>query len=145
MFKKDEKPRLLIVDDEKNIRELLSRHYRFKGYTVLTACNGLEALEVMNNERVEVVISDILMPEMDGIELLHQLRLDYPTVHVIIITGYITMENLLAALRYGADTCIFKPMTDFDEMDEAVEHAIEHLKVWQKKLLELQSLKGGDK
>lgn len=142
MLNKDDKPRILIVDDEEEIRDTLSRHYKFQGYQTMTAGNGVEALKVLEKERIEIVISDIMMPVMNGVELLHKIRSDFPMTHVIIMTGYVTMDNLLAALRYGADTCIFKPITEFDEMDESVEMAIKHLKKWQKKLLELQGLKG---
>jgi len=142
MLKKNEKPRILIVDDEEEIRDMLSRHYRFLGYEILTASNGQEALEILSKERIEIVISDIMMPVMNGVELLSKIRIDYPMIHVIIITGYVTMDNLLAVLRYGADTCIFKPITDFTEMDDSVDLAIKHLKKWQEKLLELHGLKG---
>ena len=141
MIKNNKKPRILVVDDEEEIRDMLTRHYKFQGYETLTACNGAVALEILAAERIEIVISDIMMPVMDGVELLNKIRTDYPMTHVIIMTGYVTMDNLLATLRYGADTCIFKPILEFDEMDESVEIAISHLKKWQKKLLELQGLK----
>ena len=135
------KARILIVDDEKEIREMLSRHFKFLDYDVFTAENGKHAIEVLNSERVEIVISDIKMPVMDGIELLRQIRTQFPMIHSIIITGYVTMENLLAALRHGADTCVFKPFSDMLELEKAVEQAVEHLNTWQRKLKELDSIK----
>ncbi|MBF0200630.1 MAG: response regulator [Desulfamplus sp.] len=134
------KPRILIVDDEPHIQEMLSRNFRFDGYDVMTAGNGMEALEILSKNRVEVVISDIRMPVMDGIELLKTIRKEYQMVQVIIITGYVTMTNLLDALRHGAQTCIFKPMDDLKELEQAVANSIRHLKHWQKKLLELKSM-----
>jgi DNA-binding NtrC family response regulator len=137
----EKKAEILIVDDEEEIRNSLSRHFEFEGYNTETAANGEEALKALEKKRFEVVITDIMMPAMNGVELLKQIRKDYPMIHTIVITGYITMENLLAALRYGADTCIFKPLEDMTEIDEAVKRAVEDLKKWQKKLKELQNMK----
>ncbi len=133
--------RLLIVDDEPHIQEMLARNFKFEGYDVMTAGNGEEALEILKKNRIEVVISDIKMPVMDGIELLKRIRKDYQMVQVIIITGYVTMTNLLDALRHGAHTCIFKPITDLQELEDAVKNCVAHLKNWQQKLLTLQSIK----
>ena len=133
--------RILIVDDEEEIRKTLSRHFRFDGYDVDTAANGLEALGILNQKRMEVVITDIMMPKMNGIQLLREIRNQYPMIHTIVITGYVTMENLLAAWRQGADTCIFKPFNDLKEMEAAVTGAVENLRTWQQKLRELQGMK----
>lgn len=141
-MKTDKKARILIVDDEEEIRKTLSRHFKFDGYNVDTAENGVKALNIMAKKRMEVVITDIMMPQMTGIELLKEIKKQYPMTHVIVITGYVTMENLLAALRRGADTCIFKPIHDMAELENAVICAIEHLNTWQKKLMELKGLKG---
>lgn len=137
----DQKAGILIVDDEEEIRMSLSRHFRFEGYHVETAGNGIEALAILGQKRMEVVITDIMMPKMNGIELLRKIRDEYPMMHTIVITGYVTMNNLLAALRYGADTCVFKPIADMAELENAVSLAIEQLRTWQKKLRELQGIK----
>jgi YesN/AraC family two-component response regulator len=133
--------RVLIVDDEEDIRKSLSRHFQFEGYNVDTAVNGIEALDILGKKRMEVVITDIMMPKMNGIELLKEMRYQYPMIHKIVISGYVTMENLLAAWRYGADTCIFKPINDISELEIAVTRAVEHLRTWQKKLRELKGMK----
>lgn len=137
----DKRARILVVDDEEEIRKTLSRHFQFEGYDVETAADGVEALEVLSKKRLEVVISDIMMPRMNGIDLLREIQKQYPMIHVIIITGYVTMENLLAALRHGADTCIFKPIEDMIELEEAVARAVEHLRTWQRKLKEIRGMK----
>lgn len=132
---------ILIVDDEIEIRELLERHFRFMGYDVVLAANGVEALEILAKRPMRVVVSDIMMPEMDGITLLGRIRSEYPMTRIIMITGYVTMENALACMRKQAETCIFKPIDDLTELDEAVERAFEYLKHWEKKLLELQGMR----
>jgi len=134
------KARLLIVDDEAEIRDMLSRHFRYLGFQVDTACDGVEAMQKLARERTEVVISDIVVPRMDGVELLKTARQQYPMIRFIMITGYVTMENALACMRYGADTCVFKPLEDLVELEEAVEFAVVWLKRWQKKLKMLQEM-----
>lgn len=132
---------LLIVDDEKEITEMLSRHFRFRGYEVITAANGVEALSVLKERTVDVMITDIMMPVMDGVALLRSVRDEYPMVHTIVITGYVSLDNLLAAMRYGADTCIFKPFDNMEELSDAVSAAADNLRNWKKKLLALTGLR----
>ncbi len=134
------KARLLIVDDEPEICEMLSRHFRYLGFHVDTASDGIEALEKLAKARTEVVISDIVMPQMDGVELLRTIQQQYPMIHTIMITGYVTLENALACLRHGADTCVFKPLEDLTELEEAVEFAVGRLKRWHEKLRMLQAM-----
>lgn len=136
------KPRLLVVDDEPHIREMLTRHLRLAGYEVISdPGNGEEALDILARERVEVVITDIMMPKMNGIELLRRIKKEYPMIQVIIITGYVNLENLLAAMRHGASACIFKPIEDMTELESAVAKAVDHLAGWQQKLKMLLSMK----
>ncbi len=134
------KARLLIVDDEPEICEMLSRHFRYLGFHVDTASDGIEALEKLAKARTEVVISDIVMPQMDGVELLRTIQQQYPMIHTIMITGYVTLENALACMRHGADTCVFKPLEDLTELEEAVEFAVGRLKRWHEKLRMLQAM-----
>ncbi len=132
--------KLLIVDDEPDIRNSLSRRYKLKGYEVETADGGQSALALLEQKPFQVVISDIKMPGIDGIELLRRIRIEYPMTRVIMMTGYVTLENGLACLRHGADTCIFKPLEDLGEMDEAINKAECYLQHWEKKLLQLKGM-----
>jgi DNA-binding NtrC family response regulator len=133
-------PRLLIVDDEPDICKSLARRYKLKGYDVDTADGGEAALELLESNPYHVVISDIKMPGIDGIELLRRIRIEYPMTRIIMMTGYVTLENGLACLRHGADTCIFKPLEDLKEMDDAIENALHYLKHWEEKLLQLKGI-----
>ena len=136
--------RILIVDDEEEIRNMLDRHFSLMDYTVETAGNGKEALDVLNNKRIDIVITDILMPEMNGIELLEYLHDDLPMVHAIVITGYVTLENALACMRLGARSFIFKPLQDLEELEEAVKASEKALRTWQAKLRQLRGMKPGN-
>lgn len=132
---------LLVVDDEAEVRDMLSRHFRLLGYGVQQAGNGEEALDVLGRAKIDVVISDIRMPSMDGVALLREVRRQYPMVRVIMITGYVTLENALACMRNQAETCVFKPIEDMAELEQAVEKAMESLARWKRKFHELQGMK----
>jgi len=137
---------LLVVDDEKPVRDTLGDHFRDLGYTVKTAANGAEAMEIIADQRVDVIISDIVMPQMNGLDILRRVRHEYPMVRVIMTTGYVAQENILAAMRHGAETCIFKPWPNLEELDTAVKHAVTGLTTWKKKLHQLHQMRpdGGD-
>ncbi len=135
------KVKILVVDDEQEIREMIQRHFRFLGFQVDTAENGRQALDAMEGERYDVVISDIMMPVMTGPDMLQVIRKEYPMVHVIMMTGYVTMDNALTCMRLGADTLIFKPLEDLEEVERAVEKAVGHINHWLNLLKQLQSMK----
>ena len=133
--------RVLVVDDEQEIRELLDRHLRYLGYTVHCAENGQDALEKLSAVRTDIVISDIGMPVMNGIELLGRIRSEFPMTRVVMITGFVSQENVLACMRGGAEICIFKPLEDLEVLEQAVTRATEALARWWAALGELRSLK----
>lgn len=132
---------ILIVDDEIDIAEMLSRHFRYLGYDVALAGNGKEALEQLSKKKFDILISDIMMPEMTGVELLRNVRQDYPMIRPIMITGHVTLDNALACIRYGADYCIFKPLTDLAALQEAVEQSASKNRYWMNTLKQLRGLK----
>ena len=132
---------ILVVDDESEIREMLYRHFRYQGYEVETAADGNEALEKLSSAKIDIVISDIMMPGMDGIDLLKAIRDQYPMIHTIMITGYVTLENALACMRRGADTLLFKPLVDLTLLDRRVAMAVQEIKHWVELLRELQAMK----
>ncbi len=132
---------LLVVDDEQEIREMLSRHFRYLGYNVELAGNGKEALEVLASEKIDILVSDIMMPEMNGVELLKHVRSEYPMLRPIMITGHVTLENALACIRYGADSCVFKPLTDLAVLEKAVDDAVHKNRYWIDILKELRGMK----
>lgn len=132
---------LLIVDDEEEIREMLSRHFTIMDYEVCTAADGKEAIDIMNKKRVDIIITDLMMPGMNGIDLLEYIHTHIPTVHTISITGYVTLENALNCMRLGADTIVFKPLEDLTELEDAVKAVEGKMLNWQKKLRELRGMK----
>ena len=108
---------LLVVEDVPNILELLTVTLRFKGYPVITARNGVEALEIIAKEHPALIITDILMPKMDGYAFVQKLRKDVKTHDIPIIflsATYVTPEDKTFALSLGASRFIEKPIDTED-------------------------------
>lgn len=108
-----EKDYLLIVEDVPDIRQLLNETLKFKGYRVITAENGEEALVAIEKEKPALIITDILMPKMDGFNLVHRLRLNVATrnIPIIFLTAtYVAPEDKEFALMIGVTRFIEKPV-----------------------------------
>lgn len=117
---------ILIVDDEPLICKSLSEVVRRAGYNVLTANNGYEALEYIQQEQVSLIITDMNMPKMDGIEVLRQVKSIMPNVSVVIITGYATVDNAVEAMKYGALDYITKPFSP-SKINAIIEKAVSNI------------------
>ena len=117
---------LLVVEDNLDILNLLNTTLSFKGYRVVTARNGNEALEAIKRERPAIIITDILMPQMDGFSLVHRLRLNPDTrdIPVIFLSAtYVTPEDKSFALNLGVIQFIEKPV-NFDDFLPALEKLV---------------------
>ena len=121
---------ILIVDDEPLVRRSLSELLTLSGYVVSAASNGREALDLLKSYTTDIIITDMKMPEMDGMHLLKQIKTDYPDIPVILITGYGSIENAVDAIKEGAYDYITKPIVDSE-----IKIVIERL-VKQRQLLE---------
>lgn len=117
--------RILVVDDEQIIRESLSFVLKKEGYHVEEAANGREALSKQEDRPFDVVITDIEMPEMRGIELLEHIAKRSPQTFVIIITAFASIETAVAALRKGAYDYVLKPI-DFDDIIHRIKKLLDH-------------------
>lgn len=118
---------LLVIEDDPDILKLLDRTLTIKGYRVVTASNGYDGLKIIRKERPELVITDIMMPKIDGFNLVHRLRIDPETrtIPVIFITvTYIAREDREFALNIGATRFIQKPI-DFDRFLKTVTDLLE--------------------
>ena len=114
---------LLIVDDEKNIREGLGKALEMEGYNVFLAENGREGLETIQKNDMDLVIADLKMPELSGEELLKRISSSYPTLPVIILTGHGTIESAVDAMRNGAYDFLTKPV-NLDRLSILVNRAL---------------------
>ena len=102
---------ILIVDDEKNIRTGLAKALELDGYKTYTAADGLEALELIETEEIDLIIADLRMPNLSGEQLLRKVVDTYPTIPVIILTGHGTIETAVQAMRDGAYDFLTKPVS----------------------------------
>ena len=114
---------LLIADDEPNIRRILQAIFVKDGYEVQVAENGIKALEWASANPVHLLITDLIMPDMNGVELIQKVKQKHPSAVAIVITAYATIKTCVDAMRYGASDYITKPF-DMDEIRAVVKRAV---------------------
>src|SRR5579859_2584484 len=108
-------PGILVVDDDESLRRVIELMLQEAGYEVITASNGTEALAVIDEAMPTLVITDLKMPGISGIDLLTKLRDGYPDITVIIITAFGTVSTAVEAMKAGAYDYIPKPV-DYDQL-----------------------------
>jgi len=119
------KPKLLIVDDEEHIRNGLKTALSLDGYDVEVAADGEEALKKLDEEDIDLLITDLKMPKVTGEELMKETLRKYPHIPVIVLTGHGTIENAVEAMRQGAYDFITKPL-NIDKLSLIVKRALEN-------------------
>lgn len=125
--------KILIVDDEKDflstlIKRIKKRHLNVEGVTC-----GEEALEFLERDSADVVVLDVRMPGMDGLETLNQIKTKYPLVEVVMLTGHASVEVAIHGMEAGAFDYLMKPM-DIDELLYKVQDAYEKKRIQEKKI-----------
>ena len=104
------KKRILIADDEEIVRTLLAEALQFYGYEIDVVEDGVEAMSHIEQKSYDLVITDYVMPKMDGLELTRRIKAKYPHTPILIITG----KPVHDILKYGATACIMKPFKIFE-------------------------------
>jgi CheY-like chemotaxis protein len=102
-------PTVLVVDDDEAMRKLLRRMLERTGFTVVTAINGRDGMERFREQAVDIVVTDMMMPEVDGADLIRGLRGEWPDVRIIAMSG-VEYPHLRIALGYGAKATLRKPV-----------------------------------
>jgi CheY-like chemotaxis protein len=115
--------RILVVDDEKTIRRYISTILSQEGYNVATANGGAQALEFLHSNSYDLVTTGMIMPDMNGIELLERIRDKYPDIPVIIISAYGTLETVKSVIRFGAFDYLIKPVHP-EELRKSIRKAL---------------------
>jgi DNA-binding response OmpR family regulator len=110
----EEQAYVLVVDDEGAIRYSITKTLQRVGYHVEAAASGEEALEMMKNQNYDVVLTDIRMPGLTGVELLRRIKEEAPDAVVILLTGYASLETAIESLRLGAHDYLVKPSSSQD-------------------------------
>jgi|SRR3990170_5536470 len=122
---------ILIVDDEPALVDALTNYLLFLDYLVDSAMDADSAMEKVATGKFKIVLTDIVMPGLDGIELLRRIKNINPGIQVIMMTGQPTLMRASESLQDGALRYLLKPFDDIREVDEAVEEAIQKLKSWE--------------
>ncbi|MDI3492757.1 MAG: hypothetical protein PWQ64_1169 [Desulfomicrobiaceae bacterium] len=138
-----EREKILIIDDEKPTLKMFSLFLEVYGFAILTAESGEEGLEVFERERPEIVLTDIKMPGMDGIEVLREIKRRSPTTEVIVITGHGDMDLAIQALNLDAADFINKPIQR-QSLEQALSRARERLSLAKRRQHEVESRQEGD-
>lgn len=120
--------KVLLVDDEQEFTSALSERLELRGYSVHVADNGEEALEVVESDTPDVVVLDLKMPGLDGIEVLKRIKINYPQIAILLLTGYGSMEEGRKGMRYGAYDYLMKPI-DINELINKMQKAFEQNKI----------------
>ena len=118
--------KVLVVDDEELVRDFLKEALSRRGYQAHTCEDGAEAQQLLSSLTVDVVITDIRMPNIDGMELLRWILGNHPTTPVIMLTAYASVENAVEAMKTGAFDYMCKPVTDLKEIDLILARAMRH-------------------
>lgn len=139
-YTNDDVSKILIVDDEPFIRKVLSKYLIGKNYEIETADNGEIAIDKLNSEPFDLVLTDLRMPKMGGRELLQIMSENFPNIPKIVLTGYGTSDDIILALQTGAYDFLTKPITDFGILDHSIRRAIERKKLNDERTRYLQQV-----
>jgi DNA-binding NtrC family response regulator len=135
-----EKMKMMLVDDEERFLATTQKLLQKKGYDVVTAGSGPDALDMLEKKNIHVVVLDVKMPGMDGIQTLREIKTRYPLTEVIMLTGHATVESAVDGLKCGATDYLMKP-TDVDDLIQKAEEAFEKRQRLEEKIRLAQSKK----
>lgn len=120
----DNRRRVLVVDDDPGVRDVIRSMLESSGYAVLLAANGKEAMRLLKSERADLILTDLVMPEQEGIETIKALRREYPEIKVIAMSGAFGGDYLRIAAYLGAHATLAKPI-QMDKLLKLVRETLE--------------------
>lgn len=135
---------ILFVDDEESILEIAEEFFTQKGYNVITADNGLQAVSILEKRSVDCCFTDINMPEMDGLELAEYIRTFDNTIPVIVMTGYPSLDNTIRTLKNGVVDFLIKPV-NLEQMEFCVRRVLRERRLFVDNLLLAKELEGKER
>jgi DNA-binding NtrC family response regulator len=122
----EKRARILVVDDSTDTLEVLKRNLQAQNYRVYTATSAVEAIDILESTQVDLVITDLKMPGINGLDLVQHVQENYKNTEAMMITGYPTIEGAVNAVKRGADEYLVKPFTE-DELLSAVQRSLDQL------------------
>ncbi len=131
--------RVLVVDDESDFLETIVKRLRKRKIDAMGVASGQHALELLEKEHFDVVILDVRMPGMDGIETLKEMKKRRPLMEVIMLTGHASVESGMQGMQYGAFDYVMKP-AEMDDLLDKVRQAFERKSIHEEKLKESKIL-----
>lgn len=131
--------KVLFVDDEIDFLETLKKRMKKRGMDVSGAGSGEEALQLLDDKQVDVVVLDVKMPGMDGIEALREIKKRYPLIEVIMLTGHASVEVAIEGMELGAFDYLMKPM-DIDELLYKLQDAYKKKFIHERKIREKEGV-----
>ena len=134
------KPKILIVDDESIVRESLSDWLDGVGYDVEAAESGEEALQIIKQKKIKIMVADLVMPGINGIELMKEAKKIIPTISTVIITAHATIQSAITAIREGAHDYIEKPFCP-EKVELLIEKLVEHQDLIEENILLRKKIK----
>jgi len=135
---------ILFVDDEENILEIAVEFFQHKGYSVITANNGIEALKILQKQKIVCCFTDINMPEMDGLQLAEEIRKIDNTIPVIVMTGYPSLENSIRTLKNGVVDFLIKPV-NLNQMEVCVQRVLRERDLFVRNILLSKEVEGKER
>ncbi len=133
-----ERTTVLVVDDEESVATTIEAILRLDGHDVTAVTSGTEALRLLNERQFDVVLTDLRLADIDGVDVLREVQRTAPETAAIMLTGYASLESAVAALRSGAYDYLMKP-SDVEELRATVNRAIERREL-RRRLLELEEV-----
>jgi sigma-B regulation protein RsbU (phosphoserine phosphatase) len=136
---------LLIIDDDDVVRASLAAYLEDSGFSVLHANNGLQGMELFEQEKPDLVICDLRMPQMGGLELIRQVTAIAPQTPVIVVSGAGVMSDAVEALRLGAADYLIKPLEDLAVLEHSVHRALDRARLLQENLVYRDKLEAANR
>ena len=137
----DDAIKILVIDDDDSSREALTMLLRSSGYEVTSAATGVSALELIDREQYQVIVSDLFLPDKSGFDILQNVRKVSPSTELIVVTGHASAQTAVKAMKEGAFDYITKPI-DFDELKIVVSKALEKQKLLSENMYLRRQLQG---
>ncbi|EAQ80284.1 response regulator [Blastopirellula marina] len=130
--------KVLHVDDDPQILRLVGRQLSSAGFEMISLDQPEKAMKTLLDSSIRVCILDIEMPRINGLDLLQDIKQYDGGIQVVMLTGLVTLSTVLDSMRYGAESCLFKPVVEFDPLVEVLEAAFEKQLRWWNALHELK-------
>jgi len=138
------KETILFVDDEESILKVVTEFFKRQGYRIFTAGNGAEAMRIIENENVDCCFTDINMPEMNGLDLAENIRLQDNTMPVIVMTGYPSLENTIQTIKNGVVDFLVKPV-NLKQMELCMRRVFRQRTLFVENVLLKEEVKGKER